>query len=356
MSHEYPFAIGSYSIPSPWVGSPHAHGNGISFAVLDSATGAMRIEKTVHEVNPSFMRVDRRARKLWVTTEPQFGGELLTFHGGVDGVGQLIARAPTGADAPCHFDIDAVRRLAFVSHFHGHAVSVLPLDDDGAAREPVALLTSPTVIGGVDRSDALSRPHSATRVRGDELIVTDTGRDLVLLYRVDGDSVVRLIDTLVVPIATGPRHLAWSERMSTAFVSHQEAASLGVVRLEDTRDGPRLRLVNEVGSPGLGRARPRPSEITMHPEGDVVYMANRIDNSLSIFEVAREGARVELVDCIDVVGSGPRHFALTEDGRFLLVANGDSDEVQSFRVADGGRRVEWSGERLEVATPNFIAV
>lgn len=355
MSHEYPFIIGSYSIPSPWVGSPLAHGDGISFAVLDSRTGAMRVEKTIHEINPSFMRVDRHAQRVWVTTEPQFGGELLTFRGDAGGVGELLGRTSTGADAPCHFDIDPVRRLAFVSHFHGHCVSVLPLDDEGVAQEAVDLLASPTVIGDIDRSDVESRPHAALRVRADEVIVTDTGRDLVLLYCLGDDGAVHLADTLVMPTATGPRHLAWSPGLSTAFVSHQEDASLGVVRLEDTPSGPRLRLVDVVPSPGLGRAKPRPSEITLHPNGEVIYMANRIDNSLSVFEVTDEGARVELVDCVDVLGASPRQFALTQDARFLLVANGDSDEVQSFWVSADGRRIEWSGERLEVATPNFIA-
>lgn len=356
MTRESQFIIGSYSVPSPWVGSPDAHGKGLSIAYLDVSSGEMRIECTIDALNPSFMRRDPSGNNLWVITEPQRGGDLLIYQLGRSGALELRGRTPTGADAPCHLEIDFARRLVFVSHFHGHTVSVLPLADDGIAGTPIAFLDSPTVVGSVDRGDVLSRPHSATRVRSDELIVTDTGRDMILLYRVSGLDSFELVDTLVMPTGTGPRHLAWSDQTSTAFVSHQESASLGVVRLTDTVKGARLQLQGVIDSPGLGRYTPRPSEVVMHRSGRIVYMANRIDNSLSIFELNDGSAGAELIGCVDVLGESPRQFALTPDGRFLLVANGDSDEVVSFAVSDDGRAVTWSGHRLKVNTPNFICI
>jgi len=82
-------------------------------------------------------------------------------------------------------------------------------------------------------------------------------------------------------------------------------------------------------------------------------MANRLDDSLSVFGVDHRGD-IALHSTVDVQGMNPRHFRLTNDGRMLLVANQDSDEVVSFRVSRDGLAVEWTGQRLEVATPTCV--
>ncbi|MFT4284095.1 MAG: beta-propeller fold lactonase family protein, partial [Protaetiibacter sp.] len=54
-----------------------------------------------------------------------------------------------------------------------------------------------------------------------------------------------------------------------------------------------------------------------------------------------------------VLGAWPRHFRLTPDGAFLLVANQNSDEVVSFAVDDRGG-LAWTGHRLAIPTPTMI--
>src|SRR5690606_33924246 len=139
----------------------------------------------------------------------------------------------TGADAPCHLEIDFGRGLASIAHFHGGAVSVVPLHTDGVGGEPIARLVAPTSAGGRDLSDVASRPHASKWVRRDELLVTDTGRDLLLLFGGVGSGDFGLLDTLALRTGTGPRHMVWAASSSTVYVSNQEAGSLGVVRLED---------------------------------------------------------------------------------------------------------------------------
>lgn len=177
-----------------------------------------------------------------------------------------------------------------------------------------------------------------------------------MLFGMRGGADFELVDTLALRRGTGPRHMAWVEATSTVYVSNQEAGSLGVIRLEDSESGPRLRHVHEMETRGVGRAQPRPSEVVVHPNGRIVYMANRVDDSLSVFEIDADAERVDLLASVEVVGSNPRHFGVTPDGRFLLVANAVSDDVVSFRAGADGRELEWTGERLELATPNFIAV
>ena len=57
-------------------------------------------------------------------------------------------------------------------------------------------------------------------------------------------------------------------------------------------EGPRLVLRGNLFDRGLGRADTVPSEIAVHPGWDVCYLANRTDNSLSIFSIEAGGAAI----------------------------------------------------------------
>ncbi len=83
-------------------------------------------------------------------------------------------------------------------------------------------------------------------------------------------------------------------------------------------------------------------------------MANRMDNSLSISSIESESGELAVRGCVDVMGRNPRHFVVSPDGGTLIVANQDSDDLATFRVVDGGRNLEGTGRRFEVATPTAI--
>src|SRR5271163_2458161 len=110
-----PFYVGSYSVPSPWAGSPHAHGSGICRAGFDLESGEIVFDSVEPEINPSFLTRNREAGLLWAVTEPERGGDVVCFR--EDNL-LRVDRSPTGADAPCHIAIDWDRRLAFVAHYH----------------------------------------------------------------------------------------------------------------------------------------------------------------------------------------------------------------------------------------------
>jgi 6-phosphogluconolactonase len=356
MSSPIPFFIGSYSIPSPWTGTPHAHGAGISRATLDPVSGEMRVTTSVLAINPSFLVGDPDRGLLWATTEPETGGEMLAFDVGDEGALTLLANVDTGADAPCHLAVDTVRRAAFVSHYHGGSVALMALDVDLVPIRSLARYT-PRALAGRGAEEISPRPHASVRIAEDELLIADAGLDQLLLYRLLGDgatSQLALVDSLQLAEGTGPRHIAWRDKSDTAFVSNQNDGSVTIIDRVETDLGPKLRFNSVVESGSLGRSRSIPSEIALHPNGSALYMANRFDDSLSVFSVSDTGG-LELRDTVDAEGVNPRYFRLTDDGRFLLITNQDSDDITSFRVSEDGLNIEWTGERLSVATPTCVA-
>ena len=83
-------------------------------------------------------------------------------------------------------------------------------------------------------------------------------------------------------------------------------------------------------------------------------MANRSDNSISVFSLESERGDLALHSSVDAMGSNPRYFRVSPDGRWLIVANQDSDDLTVFRVEDEGRSLSYTGARFTVATPTAI--
>jgi 6-phosphogluconolactonase len=352
-----PFHIGSFSIPSPWSGAPNAHGAGICRAELETGTGEIVFGAKERQINPSFLVRNREASLLWTVTEPEYGGEVVCYREGAGGDLALVGRLSSGADAPCHLAIDWGRRRGFVAHYHGGSVTMLSLADDGGPRQSLALIAPPATARGADRSGARARPHASLPLGDDELLVTDTGRDLVLLCKISSEPAiggVELVDALPLAEGSGPRHMAHRASAGVIFVSNQNAGGVSIIARVMTGKGPRLEFRGVAPAHGLGRDRPVPSEIAVHPTLDCVYMANRMDNSLSVFSIESESGELAARGCIDVMGRNPRHFGISPDGRFLIAANQDSDDLAVFRIGEGGRDVAWTGRRFDVATPSSI--
>src|SRR4029077_6241857 len=154
---------------------------------------------------------------------------------------------------------------------------------------------------------------------------------------------------------TGPRHLAQASGGNIVYVSNQNSGGVSIVERVADAERPRLALRGRTAERGLGRADPVPSEIAIHPTSDVLYLANRKDDSLSIFAIDAGSDRLRSRGAVDVMGKNPRHFAIAPGGHWLVVANQDSDELRVFHIEDDGQRLVWNGQRTAISSPTVVA-
>lgn len=87
------------------------------------------------------------------------------------------------------------------------------------------------------------------------------------------------------------------------------------------------------------------------PDGNFVYASNRLKgDGIAIFSVNSEDGTLEKAG-YQPTGIHPRNFAITPNGKYLLVACRDTNEIQIFaRDAETGL-LQDTGEKIEMSKP-----
>lgn len=188
------------------------------------------------------------------------------------------------------------------------------------------------------------------------LLVCDLGCDRIFQYIVDASGAVRpnaVPSVASHQLGSGPRHLALCPAAALPSLLAEERLVCVANELDSTVEAFRY-------SPDTGRLCPwqvvstLPSEhasssncaaIKFHPSGKFLYVSNRGHDSIAVFEVGHSGLvwrAFEMTGGYGIGGMGPRDFDLSPCGRWLVLANQDTDTVVSYAVdSDSGllRRV-----------------
>jgi 6-phosphogluconolactonase len=76
------------------------------------------------------------------------------------------------------------------------------------------------------------------------------------------------------------------------------------------------------------------ADIHIAPDGKRLYVSNRGHNSIAVFDINNNGS-LSLVSTPSCGGNWPRNFALTSNGRFVVVANQYSNEICILPILEG---------------------
>jgi 6-phosphogluconolactonase (cycloisomerase 2 family) len=79
------------------------------------------------------------------------------------------------------------------------------------------------------------------------------------------------------------------------------------------------------------------SEIRVSSNGRFVYAANRLNDTIGVFSIGRDG-RLTRVSHASTLGDYPRIFTIDPTGQFMVVGNQAADNVTTFRINRGDDR------------------
>ncbi|WFC95486.1 hypothetical protein MBRA1_002134 [Malassezia brasiliensis] len=221
---------------------------------------------------------------------------------------------------------DGAVSIATVSNYASGSVSVLDLARDGTLGTPHTITFHRSGHGRVADRQEMPHAHQVMPTPDQQyILVCDLGSDRIHMVRVGGRAHDAALATSVpVPDGSGPRHLVFHE--TTAYVVME--LSLEVQAF--TWDGPKLS--------AQGAAVPvRPpqkhtdtlAEVAVSSDGSFVYVSCRGDPHEDVLAALPRAADGTLGAPVFYACGGrvPRHFALSTDERWVVVANQGSETL-----------------------------
>jgi len=93
------------------------------------------------------------------------------------------------------------------------------------------------------------------------------------------------------------------------------------------------------------------SEIRVSAHGNLVYGANRLNDTIVVFSIGDDG-RLTQVSNASTLGDYPRIFTIDPSGRFMAVCNQFADNVTTFSVNPGNGKLKFTGNYTPVGSPS----
>ena len=238
----------------------------------------------------------------------------------------------SGGDLPCHIEINATGQWLLVSNYGSGSVGVLPILPDGELGEMTDLIQH---YGSGPNSERQEGPHMHSATFSPDqrfVLVADLGIDTLVVYAFDA-STGRLREPIHTSTRSGagPRFKAFHPSGQRVYVDNELDNTVAVYNY-DAESGM-LHELQIVETLPANAPESKIAGIQISPAGDRLYVSNRGHDSISIFEIGGDGllTRLAIRPC---GGRCPRHIAISPSGRFLLVANQESDEVVVLPVLD----------------------
>ncbi len=319
--------VGTFTLPTPYV--PDARGEGIHVFDYDTATGQLWLEHVLREIDsPAFLCLSPDGRFLHAASEVPDRPEGVIGSCAVsptDGTLTFLGSQQMGGAWASYITMDPQGRVLLAADYGLGRVSLLPARDDGTLGPASSVHQH---VGGGPVAGRQEGPHAHCIVvspDGRFAFAADLGTDRVFGYRLDLEE-GQLVPhgALELAAGSGPRHLVFAPDGRHAYVVGELDCS--VTALAYDPQAGRLSIVASHALLPADAAESYSADIHVHPSGHFLYVSNRGHDSITAFRV-RENGSLELLGHRGTEGATPRNFAISPDGRFLLVANQDSSTI-----------------------------
>jgi 6-phosphogluconolactonase len=372
--------IGTYT------GAPGPRGRsgmGIYLCALDLSTGKLTVVRLVapalpasgtlpSTASPSTIALDPTRTHLYAGNEygPPGAVSAYAINRSTGDLTLLNGQATLGA--PAHVSVDESGRYLFSAEYTGSYFEVFPILANGSLGPSVFTLQT---LGNVDTSFQTKpatnappgsfafsahegpngHPHQMETDPSNQWVVgTDAGQDRIYVWKFAPGATMPLTPAAIpfvnTPPGDGPRHFAFHPNGVWMYSIQEEASTIMFWQFDPATGALSPQQIISSVPPGF-TGTDFTSEIRVSADGDFVYGANRLNDTISVFKVGRDGTLTQ-VGYASTLGDYPRIFALDPSGRFMAVGNQSADNVTTFSVNPGNGSLKFTGNYTSVGSPS----
>ncbi|MGA2231617.1 MAG: lactonase family protein [Tepidisphaeraceae bacterium] len=314
--------------------------DGIGLFKLDADAGTLTpagIAAPAH--GPDFLAIAPNQKFLYagVATDAPPGSA-----GGVEGFaidavsGKLtpINQQSSEGDEAAFVTVDPSGRNVLAANYAAATATVLPIDASGKL-SPASCVVHETG----SSVDPVRQTHAYTHSincdpAGNFAITCDLGADKLFIYKFDaaaGKLTPNDPPSVSVPAGSGPRHLTFSPNGRFVYQINEMGATVICFAFDATAGT--LRQVQSVKLLKDDVKGNTSAEVQIDPSGRFLYASNRLTtNYLTIFSIDPQSGQLTLVGYQDSLGKTPRNFRIEPTGRYMLLANQNSDTLVLFAI------------------------
>lgn len=314
------FLIGTYT---------HSTSKGIYQLELDTQAKQLQNLQLVYEaINPTYL-AESDAHRIYSVAKEENGADV---HGGVMVLdnqipaNQLDLELDPGTN-PAYLAIDEPRQLVYTANYHLGTVSVYRILADGGVELADRKMDQGIIGPRPEQADG-PHPHFANVTPDGRLVVVDLGVDKLFLYDIAANGELHLASEFQMESGFGPRHIAFDNHKGVAYLVGELSSKLAVLEYnEEAATFAVKQIISTI--PDDWTAHNGAAAVRVSNDGRFVYVSNRGNNTIAVFESAADGT-VTLVQRVDTEGDFPRDFNFNSDERFVIVAHQNSDNASLF--------------------------
>lgn len=306
---------------------------GIYVYEMDSISGKTRFSNLTEISNPSYLAVSNNSSYVYsISEENDINTSTISAFSfnALSGKLTLINQEKSGGSSSCYVSVDDSTKFAIVANYGG-TLTAFSLDNVGGINTPRKVLE---FSGNGSHPTRQTRSHIHCAVYSPDykyIFATDLGTDKIYKYKVDKYTTKSYIlrddpSSYDVGKGEGPRHLTFHPNGKHAYLITELGGNVIVYNYNDgdLTETQRVK-ADKTGAEGS-------ADIHVSPNGKFLYASNRLKNDgIIIYSIDPTNGKLTEVG-YQKTGKHPRNFVITENGKFLLCANRDSDNIQIFQI------------------------
>ncbi|HFK6199154.1 lactonase family protein [Listeria monocytogenes] len=385
--------VGAWGADIQGVNNPESGEGGIKVYLKNSGSAVTFNSKTTPEINVGSMSVTKDGRNIYATDERK---DLGGIHGNGGGIvayevtddGQLIFlnEVSSAGAYPCYITSDTKRRYVFTANHGNHeevitksvktadgtfiakrffdegSIAMFPILPDGQIGECCELiaLEGESVLPLFQWT---SHPHSVVLDPSEKyLLCGDKGCDLIRVFEIDYvNGKLISVWTLETEKGSGPRHIVFHPTLPVFYCNSEQNNTIHAYSF-DNKDGSIHHLDRAVTVADNYQAKDDPSDIFAHNQtadikthksGKYLYVSNRGDDSIAIYQIDQVG-KIELIEIMSSGGEIPRAINFDSSGDNLYVVNQRTGNIAVFKIDEETGKIVDTGEGFEINNPVAI--
>lgn len=342
---------------------------GIYIYKFNTTTGDFStVSKATDINNPSFLAVSPDQKFVYAVSETSDGSvTVYSFDKKLGNLTKLNTQSSGGAD-PCHISIDKTGKWVLVGNYSGGNLSILPIGANGSIGKATQTINHQ---GKGPNTGRQEKPHvHSVNIASNnrDIFVPDLGIDKIMTYSLDAQNGKLLTGKPAftkVADGSGPRHFTVHPNGKFAYVIQELSSTITAFNYATGKLTP-IQTITTLAQDFKDKNKSFCADIHISPDGKFLYGSNRFvdagnkngvfaptntTDTIVMYSIDQKTGKLTYIGNEPVLGKIPRNFMITPNGKFVLVANQETDNITIFKRNAQTGKLSPTGKQIEVPVP-----